>query len=139
MHFPAVLFALLPAVVSAHFELKYPEGRGDNDATQDRSPCGGLDTPSTTRTRWPITGGSQLSFEAGHAEANTAVYLGLGNKPQAKDFTIVLRDKFLQVGLGTFCWNDLTLPSDLSVKPGDNATIQVVQQGHTSGGLYNVC
>jgi len=43
------------------------------------------------------------------------------------------------VGLGTFCWNDLPVPKSVSVKEGDNATIQVVQEGHTGGGLYNVC
>lgn len=133
-----LLLALLSAVASAHFQLNYPPSRGDDDATQDRSPCGGLNKPSATRTRWPTTGG-QLKFEAGHDEANTAVYLALGNDPKAADFTVIVRDKFLQIGLGTFCWNNLTLPADLTVKPGDNATIQVVQQGHTSGGLYNVC
>jgi nascent polypeptide-associated complex subunit beta len=133
-----LLLTLLPAAVSAHFHLNYPADRGDTDTTQDQSPCGGLNTPSKDRPKWPITGG-QLSLEAGHDEANTAVYLALGDNPKAEDFTIILKDRFLQVGLGTFCWNDLPVPKSVSVKEGDNATIQVVQEGHTGGGLYNVC
>jgi hypothetical protein len=138
MRASTVLLALLPAAVSAHFTVNYPTDRGDNDETQATSPCGGKNTPSTSRTKWPLSGGSQLSIEAGHDEANTAVYLALGNNPSADDFTIVVKDEFLQIGLGTFCWNDLTFPANLTVKEGDNATIQVVQQGHTGGGLYNV-
>ncbi|KAF8250534.1 hypothetical protein K440DRAFT_619055, partial [Wilcoxina mikolae CBS 423.85] len=73
---------LLLPLASAHFHLNYPADRGDTDATQVQSPCGGLNTPSKTRAQWPLTGG-QLSFEAGHDEANTAVYLALGNNPKA--------------------------------------------------------
>lgn len=135
----AVVFFLssLALEASAHFQLAYPPSRGDNDQTQATSPCGGLDTPSSARTPWGIHGG-QLRFVAGHDEADTAVYLAVGNNPQAKDFTIILADEFLQIGLGTFCWNDLAVPSLSSISDGVNATIQVVQAGHTSGGLYNV-
>ena len=135
----AVVFFLssLALEASAHFQLAYPPSRGDNDQTQATSPCGGLDTPSSARTPWGIHGG-QLKFVAGHDEADTAVYLAVGNNPQAKDFTIILADEFLQIGLGTFCWNDLAVPSLSSISDGVNATIQVVQAGHTSGGLYNV-
>jgi len=132
----AILASLfLPA--SAHFSLTFPEGRGDNDKTQAQSPCGGINTPSEDRTEWPITGGGQLAFRAGHPEAKTAVYLSLGNNPVKKDFNITIVDVFTQVGLGEFCWNSLELPGNLTVEDGQNATIQVVQQGHDGGGLYN--
>ncbi|KAI5846066.1 hypothetical protein BZA05DRAFT_137914 [Tricharina praecox] len=130
------LFAMLLPLASAHFTLNYPADRGDNGETQSSSPCGGMNTPSSNRTRWPTTGGA-VSFEAGHDEANTAVYLALGNNPTKDDFTIVLKDTFLQVGLGTFCWNELEVPSSVNATDGQNATIQVVQQGHDGGGLYN--
>ncbi|RPA99110.1 hypothetical protein L873DRAFT_1685138 [Choiromyces venosus 120613-1] len=134
-----LLFPLLslPLLAGAHFQLTYPPSRGDNDQTQTTSPCGGLDTPSTTRTPWSLTGG-QLKFEAGHDEADTAVYLALGNRPSREDFTIILAQQFKQVGLGTFCWNDLPVPNGVQgIRVGVNATIQVVQAGHTGGGLYN--
>jgi len=137
MRATTLLAALLP-LASAHFSLNYPAGRGDSDETQTTPPCGGLNTPSSNRTRWPTTGGS-LSLQAGHDEANTAVYLALGNNPTKDDFTIVLKDTFLQVGLGTFCWNSLEIPRSVNVTDGQNATIQVVQQGHSGGGLYNAC
>jgi hypothetical protein len=122
---------------SAHFSITFPEARGDNDKTQAQSPCGGINTPSKDRTEWPIAGG-QLAFRAGHAEAKTAVYLSLGNNPAKEDFNITIVDVFTQVGLGEFCWNSLELPGNLTVKDGQNATIQVVQQGHDGDGLYNV-
>jgi hypothetical protein len=123
---------------SAHFQLVYPPSRGDTGENQATSPCGGLNTPSSERTPWSLTGG-QLKFEAGHDEANTAVYLALGNNPKAEDFKIVVADKFLQKGMGTFCWSNLQIPSNSreGIQDGVNATIQVVQEGH-SGGLYNV-
>ncbi|KAF8540181.1 hypothetical protein BDD12DRAFT_689048, partial [Trichophaea hybrida] len=120
----------------AHFHLNYPTDRGDTEVTQAQSPCGGINTPSKNRAPWPLTGG-QISIETEHAEAETAVYLALGNNPKAEDFTIILKDPFLEIGIGTFCWNDLPVPKNISVKDGDNATIQIVQGGHTSGGLYN--
>lgn len=132
-------FLSLAAATNAHFQLTYPTSRGDNDETQATGPCGALDTPSTTRSLWPLTGGA-LKFEAGHDEADTAVYLALGNNPSAKDFNITLADQFLQTGLGTFCWNTLSVPKGIAgIADGVNATIQVVQAGHTGGGLYNVC
>jgi hypothetical protein len=141
MRFPLLCTAIwlfnLVLGTSAHFQLSYPPSRGSNGETQATSPCGGLDTPSSNRTPWPLTGG-QLKFVAGHDEANTAVYLALGNNPAAADFTIILANVFLQVGLGTFCWNLLQVPGGTPVRDGTNATIQVVQAGHTEGGLYNV-
>ncbi|KAI5851205.1 hypothetical protein DFP73DRAFT_454072, partial [Morchella snyderi] len=132
--------ALLPlaaAAVSAHFSLTYPTSRGDSDETQAESPCGGLNTPSNERSLWSTTGGT-LKFEAGHDEAETAVYLAIGNNPTANDFNITLSPVFMQIGLGAFCWNTLTVPDGTpGVADGANATIQVVQRGHTGGGLYN--
>lgn len=132
-------FLSLAAATNAHFQLTFPTSRGDNDETQATGPCGNLDTPSTTRTPWPLTGGT-LKFEAGHDEADTAVYLALGNNPSAKDFNITIAPQFLQTGLGTFCWSTLAIPAGTAgISNGVNATIQVVQAGHTGGGLYNVC
>lgn len=134
----AILLSLA-AATNAHFQLTFPPSRGDDDETQATGPCGGLDTPSTTRTPWPLTGGT-LKFEAGHDEADTAVYLALGNNPSAKDFNITIAPVFLQTGLGTFCWNTLAIPAGIAgIANGVNATIQVIQAGHTGGGLYNVC
>ncbi|KAG0642443.1 hypothetical protein HOY80DRAFT_634334 [Tuber brumale] len=127
----------IPLFVRAHFQLTYPPSRGPNDQTQATSPCGGLNTPSTTRTPWGLTGG-QLKFEAGHDEADTAVYLALNSNPTQDDFKITLVNRFKQIGLGTFCWSELHVPGGIEgIRDGVNATIQVVQAGHTGGGLYN--
>jgi hypothetical protein len=139
MKYSLALLSLAAAAVNAHFSLTYPTSRGDSDETQAESPCGGLNTPSSERSLWGITGGT-LKFEAGHDEAKTAVYLAIGNDPSANDFNITLENVFMQIGLGTFCWNTLSIPDGTpGVADGVNATIQVVQAGHTGGGLYNVC
>lgn len=135
----STIILTLAAVASAHFSLNTPPSRGSNGDTQDKSPCGGKNTPSTTRTKWSLSGGNQLSFEAGHDEAETAVYLAIGENPTADDFTIILADQFNQIGLGEFCWNDLEIPASAKgVEDGVKATVQVVQRGHSGGGLYNV-
>lgn len=135
----SIIFLTLAAVASAHFSLNTPPSRGSNGDTQDASPCGGKNTPSTNRAKWSLSGGNQISFEAGHDEAETAVYLAIGENPKAEDFTITVVDRFNQIGLGEFCWNDLELPAGTKeAKDGAKATIQIVQRGHSGGGLYNV-
>lgn len=130
--------ALLATSASAHFSIITPASRGDSDKTQAESPCGGLKV-SSTRTKYSISEGVPLSFDAGHAEAETAVYLAIGNDPVADDFTIELVKPFNQIGMGEFCWNSFKIPEGTEgIENGVNGTIQVVQRGHSGDGLYNV-
>ncbi|KAF8472620.1 hypothetical protein BDZ91DRAFT_692294 [Kalaharituber pfeilii] len=136
---PALIVALsLLTAVSAHFDITYPPDRGENNLSQDEAPCGGLNTPSSERTLWPLTGG-RVQFSARHDEAHTEVRLSLKENPQSDDdFTIVLVPIFNQVGLGTFCWNKLSISNGTEgIEDGVKATIQVKQAGHSSGWLYN--
>lgn len=130
---------LLASTATAHFSLSYPPQRGENDENQGSGPCGGLDDPSKERTPWSLSG-DQLGLVPGHDSANTAVYLAFGDDPDADDFKHVVVPVFLQVGYGKFCWNDLKVPESAKdlAKPGVKATLQVVQAGHSGGGLYNV-
>jgi hypothetical protein len=143
MQFITSLACLLLALATptiAHFKLNIPTSRGDIDDSEIESPCGGQG-PSKSRTKWNLKGG-ELQITAGHDQANMAVYLALdNNNPSAKDFNYTIAQPFLQIGLGVFCWNDLTIPSDVEshIKDGMNATIQVVQQSADyPNGLYNV-
>ncbi|KAF8431396.1 hypothetical protein BGX38DRAFT_1228814 [Terfezia claveryi] len=131
------LLSLSLPIASAHFSITYPPDRGEAGSNEVDAPCGGLST-SSTRTPWPISGG-RVEFEAGHDEANTEVLLYVGDNPTSNnDFNIVLAPLFNQIGLGTFCWNQLSVPNGTAgVKEGAKATIQIRQFGHDGGWLYN--
>jgi hypothetical protein len=126
--------ALVP--VFAHFNLNYPAARGFNDGKLGDGPCGGIDTPATKRT--PVSTTSlAVDLKMGHDENAVQVLLGLGDDP-GNNFNITLVPTFRQEGLGEFCLKEIPLPSDLGIKDGMNATLQVVANGDPNGGLYNV-
>ena len=64
----------------------------------------------------------------------------MGDDPKSNDdFNIVLAPLFDQIGLGTFCWSQLSVPNGTAgVKEGAKGTIQIRQFGHDGGWLYNV-
>ena len=43
------LTALVASPVFAHFKLTNPPARGSDELTQDQGPCGGYNTPQTSR------------------------------------------------------------------------------------------
>lgn len=121
----------------AHFSVVNPYWRGDSYATQWERPCGGVNQSisDANRTEWPIDGGS-LVFRGSHAWTYTFVNLGLGGD-NTTTFNITLVEGFNQTGNGTFCFPKVTLPADLSITPGMNASIQVVQVNERGSSLYN--
>ncbi|MCJ1368690.1 hypothetical protein MMC16_007835 [Acarospora aff. strigata] len=128
------LTALLP-LVSAHFSLNYPSARAGAHDTQGDFPCGGQNTVSPNRTLWPTKGGP-IQLKMGHVKSAVQVYLGLGNDV-GSNFNVTLVPIFQEQGLGEFCMSDVTMPSNLNIVDGQNATIQVVTNGDPTGGLYN--
>jgi hypothetical protein len=130
----AASIALLP--VSAHFSIDYPAARGSSDDNQGSGPCGGFEAPSAERT--PVSTTSLVvAFEMGHDESAVQILLGLGDNP-GNNFNITLVPTFRQEGLGKFCLGDISLPTDIGIMDGMNATLQVVTNGDPAGGLYNV-
>lgn len=108
-------------------------------------PGGGLPV-GQNRTEWPVSGGALSvipGWNAGHPTAFFYINMNLGNDPQ--NFTFPIAPVFQIVGPsrdpypGTFCLPDLPLPANFTVKPGDNATIQVIQVALHGASLYNVC
>ncbi|KAI9929985.1 hypothetical protein ASPWEDRAFT_278490 [Aspergillus wentii DTO 134E9] len=106
-------------------------------------PCGGMPT-TTNRTKWPTTGGAvsvQPGWFPGHSSALIYINLGLGTVPPNMSHPMV--KPFQIVGPtnnpypGTFCLPQVPLPADISVKAGDNATIQVVETAQHGAALYN--
>jgi len=129
-----LLCALLP-LASAHFSMKWPTPRGNDDGHQMTSfPCGGYDKPSAERTEFPLTG-APIQLNMGHTQTNIKVLLALGNDP-GSSFNITLRPTFQQEGPRDFCIGELNVPGNAEELDGMNATIQVLSNGDPTGGLY---
>jgi hypothetical protein len=106
---------------------------------------GGMPT-STNRSYWPVGGGAlamQPGWFPGHETALIYINMGLGEVPENMSHTVL--GPFQITGPsnnpypGTFCLPQVPLPANISVKPGDLATIQVVEAAKHGAGLFNVC
>lgn len=127
--------ALIPGSL-AHFTLDWPTSRGRSEDTAEQFPCGGYSNVQQQRTDWPISGGP-LQLNMGHPQTNVAVYMAVGDNP-GSGFSVKLRPQFVVEVLGNFCVGQLNVPSGLNVSDGTPASIQVVSNAHSGGGLYQV-
>jgi len=123
----------------AHYSLEYPEWRADSfedPYNQALGPCAGINsTSNTTRTEWPLDGGSVV-LELHHPWDYIFVNLGLGSP--VTSFNISLTPNFFNnTGNGTLCLPKIGVPASLNVQDGDKASIQVVTVGVRGTGLYN--
>lgn len=101
---------------------------------------------STNRTYWPIYGGAvafQPGWFSGHSSAFIYVNLGLGSIPPNYSHTVV--PVFEVLGPSNDPWPGLDmclpqvpLPANVSINPGDNATIQVVEAAKHGAALFSV-
>ena len=125
----------LPLLASAHFHLHFPAARGDDDAEQASFPCGGYEQ---TQIRTPVALSSiPLSMEFGHTENLISVFLAIGNDV-GSSFNYELQPTVQEFGPGDYCWAGVAVPSGLNITDGTNATVQVITNAHSGGGLYNV-
>jgi len=142
----------LAAGVDAHFRLLQPPWRGssfDAPASQYIYPCANVNetTSVANRTLWPPSGGS-LIINGSHPSALTSVNLALGSN--ATNFNITLVGMFNQTGAGVFCLKEAGREgleagfkqagySGLDDKriEGLQASVQVIQLGHSGSALYN--
>ncbi|KAF3026428.1 hypothetical protein E8E14_011367 [Neopestalotiopsis sp. 37M] len=111
-------------------------------------PCGGLPV-SQNRTPWPVDGGGggggilafQMGLQAGHAKALMYVNLGLGSLPA--NHSLVMVPVFNIEGPTNaeyhdgVCLDRVPLPANVTVRPGDNATVQIVQAAKHGAALYS--
>ncbi|KAJ5602861.1 hypothetical protein N7537_005817 [Penicillium hordei] len=106
-------------------------------------PCGGMPR-STNRTKWPVSGGAvafQPGWFPGHATALIYINLGFGETPPNMSHPVV--PPFQIVGPtnnpypGTVCLPQVPLPTNISVSPGDYATIQLVETAKHGASLFN--
>jgi hypothetical protein len=131
-----ILALSLVPVSLAHFTLNWPKSRGSAEDTAGNFPCGGYSDVQQQRTDFPI-GGGPIQLNMGHEQTNVAVYMAVGNNP-GSGFSVVMRPQFVVTGLGDFCMGQISVPSGVNVSDGTPASIQVVSNAHTSGGLYQV-
>ncbi|KAL3422681.1 hypothetical protein PVAG01_06837 [Phlyctema vagabunda] len=147
---------LCATLVQAHTVITYPGWRGDNLITnaswpygmQWSYPCGGMSL-TTNRTLWPITGGAiavQPGWFQGHATAFFYINMGFGERgpdhgPENMSFPMVpvfqISGPSKNPYPGTFCLPQVPLPANTTVKPGDNATIQVVEAAIHGASLFS--
>ncbi|KAL4883922.1 hypothetical protein BJY04DRAFT_183510 [Aspergillus karnatakaensis] len=128
--------ALLTPLASAHFALNYPSPRGSDTETMPEYPCGGL-SASSNRTQISLDEPVfPVEIDLGHDQTAVQVLIGLGSNP---DYNVTLRKTFRIEGLGSFCIPEIELTEDIlgtELVDGLNLTLQVVSNGHPSGGLY---
>lgn len=107
-------------------------------------------TLTTNRTYWPTIGGA-LAFQPGwfqgHQTAFLYVNLGIGTDgPDGGpgNFSLPMTSPFQILGPtknpypGTVCLPQVPLPANLTVHPGDNATIQIVEIAQHGAALFSV-
>ncbi|EXJ62238.1 hypothetical protein A1O7_02671 [Cladophialophora yegresii CBS 114405] len=134
-------FLLIAQLVSGHFELTYPNWRGDSflpPASQYMFPCANVNTTDASnnnRTLWPLDGGS-LKIEFHHSWTYVAFNLGLGSNTNT--FNISLNPMLLnETGNGTMCFPKWRLPADLNIEDGTDASLQIITIGDSGTALYN--
>merc|ERR1711939_1186312 len=106
-------------------------------------PCGGMPV-STNRTKWPIHGGA-VSFQPGwfqgHISAQVYINIGFGTNPPNMSFPMLNGVELVgptnEPYPGSWCWPHVPLPANVTVNPGDNATIQVIEIARHGAALYN--
>ncbi|KAK4117087.1 hypothetical protein N656DRAFT_700034 [Canariomyces notabilis] len=156
----ALLTVAGAALASAHIVITYPGWRGNNLITNESFPygmqwmypCGGMEA-TANRTYWPTVGGAiafQPGWFQGHATAMIYINMGFGTEgpelgpkggPPNMSFPMITPFQILGPTKnpypGTVCLPQVPLPANTVVKPGDNATIQVVELAVHGAALYS--
>lgn len=152
----ALLTLAAATLATAHTIITYPGWRGDNLITNETFPygmqwlypCGGMSL-TTNRTYWPTLGGAiafQPGWFQGHSKALVYVNLGLGSDgpdggPGNMSLSMVPPLQILGPSNnpypGTVCLPQVPLPTNVSVDPGTNATIQVVEIAQHGAALFS--
>lgn len=127
----------MASVATAHFTLNWPVNRGFDEDTMPNFPCGGFDKPSPNRTVISLDADTlpvDVTFH--HSQTVISYLLALGTDP-GSNFNITLGPTIATQGLGEYCLPNIAL-SSLNLTDGQNATLQVMTNGDTGGGLFAV-
>ncbi|KAI1170489.1 hypothetical protein F4777DRAFT_110348 [Nemania sp. FL0916] len=154
---PSLLLATTAATLaSAHTIITYPGWRGNNLHTNETwpygmqwtYPCGGIPL-TTNRTYWPTTGGAiafQPGWFQGHQTAFIYINIGVGtdgpdggpgnmSNPMMPPFQILGPSNGPYPG--TVCLPQVPLPTNWTMNPGDNATLQIVEIAAHGAALFS--
>ncbi|CRK10090.1 hypothetical protein BN1708_009903 [Verticillium longisporum] len=133
-------------LAAAHYSVLYPDWRADTlEDTEETGysqwtwPCGGVEYGSGNRTDWPLANGS-IAFQLGHAFNYAFINVGLEDPTTGNitSFNISLTPQLTNTsGHGTLCLDGLTLPTDLNIEDGTNASIQTIMVGPSGQAQYN--
>ncbi|KAJ7597278.1 hypothetical protein C8J56DRAFT_919664 [Mycena floridula] len=129
------VLALCASIVSAHFQLKYPDPRGAFNEDDEVGLCDGYKDVATNRTEFPLTGGS-FSLNSEHDQWVVGAFLANKTNPTSFDDFKQISPFFSKSGEGVFCLPlDFTSPNATGLTAGSNVTIQFVFNGG-DGNLY---
>ncbi|BGP02238.1 hypothetical protein RTG_02416 [Rhodotorula toruloides ATCC 204091] len=133
-----VAAAALPLLASAHFTLDYPYTRGFDEDLEPQF-CGGFNTPSSSRTPYPLSGSAPLLIDSHHPTADVAVLISFDQNPTnfsafnqtSEGQGYGLLKPFGRInGQGEFCFNvDIASLGINGLQNGSVATIQVEFNG----------
>ncbi|KAK0208518.1 hypothetical protein DFS33DRAFT_1304059 [Desarmillaria ectypa] len=124
-----LLAAVFASVVSAHFQLQFPDPRGAFNEDNEPTFCDGYNSVAQNRTEFPLDSGF-FSLNSEHPTWTAAVYLSTSSNPTSFDDFKQIVPFFQLQGEGIFC-----LPLNLSstnatgLTNGQNATIQILFNG----------
>lgn len=101
---------------------------------------------SSNRTYWPVQGGAvaiQPGWFQGHSKAFIYINMGLGTIPPNYSHPVVPPFQILGPSNNPYdgagiCLPQVPTPTNITVSPGDNATIQVVEAAQHGAALYSV-
>lgn len=126
-----LLLPLLASFTAAHFEIRYPTPIGNGDATQAKSPCGGIDPSLSDPVDFHIAGDS-ISLASTHDRGNWLFRVTL-DTDAGEDWEQIYPIT-RQSGVGAFCIPRVTVPEKYE---GETGFISVVNSA-TDGVLYGV-
>ncbi|KAF7193322.1 Uncharacterized protein HII31_05301 [Pseudocercospora fuligena] len=110
-------------------------------------PCGGMGL-TTNRTHWPVGGGAisvQPGWFPGHSKAFFYVNIGIQEEGQMAppNYSHPVVPPFEVTGPsnsqypGQFCLPQVRMPANVSLSPGQNITIQVIETAQHGAALYS--
>lgn len=118
---------------AAHFLLNYPPTIGFDDSLEATPPCGSFTVDFSTDNVTDFhVGGDSLAMTSIHPKA-TWLFRATLDQTAAGNWTDLL-PAIVQIGLGDYCEQDVTVPASFA---GSKGVIQVVQDA-PDGILYQV-
>lgn len=130
----ALLLSVLVGQSAAHFLLNYPPTIGFDDSLEGTAPCGSfsIDFATDNVTDFHV-GGDALAMTSIHPQATWLFRATLGEAAAPGNWTILL-PAIQQTGIGDYCEQDVTVPTNFA---GQKGVIGVVQDA-PDGILYQV-